>query len=149
MFQFWGKIVFFWAGSLKLISLAYITLIYSKSKKIWKNPMFFPFYGQKTTKLGLKILAWFSKRASARKILKSLAPTRGIYCHKVYQLIPKLSEGYINSKRLNLNLKSKAKIWKFSIFLPSLIYEKIQSLIIKLKFGSNMPLTYRDLHTKF
>ena len=149
MFQFWGKIVFFWAGSLKLVSLAYITLIYSKNKKNWKNPKFFPFYGKKTTKLGLKILAWFSKRASARKILKSLAPTQGIYCHKVYQLIPKLSEGYINPKRQNLNSKSKAKIWKFSIFLPSLIYEKIQCLIKKLKFGSDMPLTYRDLHTKF
>ena len=45
--------------------------------------------------------------------------------------------------------KVAAKIPKFSIFLHSLIYEKIQSLIIKLKFGSDMPLTYRDLHTKF
>ena len=71
--------------------------------------MFFSFYGQKTTKLGLKILAWFSKRASARKILKSLAPTRGIYCHKVYQLIPKLSEGYINPKGQNLISKNKKK----------------------------------------
>ena len=149
MFQFWGKILFFWAGSLKLISLAYITLIYSKSKKIWKNPMFFPFYGQKTTKLGLKILAWFSKRASARKILKSLAPTQGIYCHKVYQLIPKLSEGYINPKRQKIISKSTAKIPKFSIFLPFLIYGKIKCLISKLKFGSDMPLTYWDLHAKF
>ena len=149
MFQFWGKIVFFWAGSLKLVSLAYITLIYSKRKKIWKNPMFFSFYGQKTSKLGLKILAWFSKRANARKILKSLAPTQGIYCHKVYQLIPKLSEGYINPKRQKIISKSTAKKPKFSIFLLFLIYGKIKCLISKLNFGSDMPLIYWDLHAKF
>ena len=128
MFQFWGKIVFFWAGSLKLISLAYITLIYSKNKKIWKNPTFFPFYGKKNTKLGLKILAWFSKRASARKILKSLAPTQGIYCHKVYQLIPKLSEGYANPPKKIIS-KFEKKILKFCIFGPPWSYEKIQYLI--------------------
>ena len=61
--------------------------------------MFFSFFGQKTKKSSFKIKAGFSKRASSRKILKLLAPTPGIYCHQVYQLIPKLSDGYVNPKR--------------------------------------------------
>ena len=89
------------------------------------------------------------KKASSRKILKLLALTMGINRHQVYQHIPKLSEGYVNPKGQKNISKSKAKIPKFSIFLPSVIYEKIQCLNNELKFGSDMPLTYRDLHIKF
>ena len=75
MFQFWGKILVFWARSLKLILNIYSTLIHPKSKKIWKNLMFFSFFGQKTKKLSFKIWTWFSKKANSRKTLKYLAPT--------------------------------------------------------------------------
>ena len=75
MFQFWGKILVFWARSLKFILNIYSTLIHPKSKKIWKNPLFFSVFGQKTKKLSFKIWTWFSKRVNSRKTLKFLAPT--------------------------------------------------------------------------
>ena len=111
--------MFFWAWSLKFILNIYFTLIHPKSKKIWKNPMFFSFFGQKTKKLSFKIWTWYSKKANSRKTLKYLAPTwwnqlslrvttytqtfRGVH-------LPKMTKKHFEIE--------KNKVLKFYIFWP-------------------------------
>ena len=46
-----------------------------------------------------------------------MTPTKGIYCHKVYQLIPKLSEGYNNTKGQNSISKNFKKMTQNFAFL--------------------------------
>ena len=121
MFQFWGKILVFWARSLIPVLNIYFTPIYCKNKRNWKNSMFFFYiFGQKNKKLSFRIRAWFLKKASSRKILKLFALTLGINRHQVYQLIPKLSEGYVNPKRQKIFSKFKKKTSQNLAFLDFL-----------------------------
>ena len=61
----------------------------------------------------------FSKRANSKKTSKLLAPTWGINCHWGYQLISRLSGGYIYPKWQKKHFEiEKNKVLKFYIFWP-------------------------------
>ena len=53
-------------------------ILYLKIKKIYKNLVFFAFFGQKTQKLSFKIYTSFPKLVNFGKKLETRVPTWGI-----------------------------------------------------------------------
>ena len=132
-----------WKSEIGFTHLFYPNLPW-KQKKIEKIHVFFHFLAKKTKNQPSRFRPGFQKGLVQGKYENHWHPLRESIVIKCTNLFPNFQRGTLTQKT-----KFKAKIWKLSIFLPSLIYEKIQCLIKKLKFGSDMPLTYRDLHTKF